>query len=231
MPEQLTPVIREEEYLAAIAGQDVTPPDPATRREEWLDAIADNVASLASDLSTAEGEIDDLQDIAPTPAAGDSGKVLTAGADGTGSWQASVAPVPEAADSGKVLTAGADGTASWQTAGGGGSLQIIKASGECTFTPNSGTGTSDQWEVGIDTSVVDLAAMFANGPVYAAFPRFSNTSPYYDASETSVYMLIPWLDTYYMAMDNNQDTVIGVKKGGTLFNPTVSLWYEHYPQS
>lgn len=70
MPEELTPVIREEEYLAAIAGQDVTPPDPATRKEEWLDAIADH-----------------LDAVAPTPAAEDSGKVLTAGADGTASWQ------------------------------------------------------------------------------------------------------------------------------------------------
>ena len=73
MPEELTPVIREEEYLAAIAGQDVTPPDPATRKEEWLDAIADHVDALDSVL--------------PAPAAADSGKVLTAGADGTASWQ------------------------------------------------------------------------------------------------------------------------------------------------
>lgn len=70
MPEELTPVIREEEYLAAIAGQDVTPPDPATRKEEWLDAIADH-----------------LDAVVPTPAAADSGKVLTAGDDGSASWQ------------------------------------------------------------------------------------------------------------------------------------------------
>ena len=198
MPETISPVTREEDYLAAIAGQDVTPPTPVTRKEEWLDLIAGKVDDLA-------GDIEDLQDVVPTP---------------------------EAADSGKVLTASSDGTASWQTAGGGGgSLQIIHASGECTFTPNTGAGTSDQWEVGIDTSVVDLAAMFATGPVFAAFPKFTSSEPYYDATETSCYMLIPWLDTYYMAMDNNQDTVIGVKKGGTLFSPTVSLWYEHYPQS
>lgn len=61
MPEELTPVIREEDYLAAIAGQDVTPPDPATRKEEWLDAIAER-----------------LDKAAPTPAAADEGKVLTA---------------------------------------------------------------------------------------------------------------------------------------------------------
>lgn len=68
MPEELTPVIREEEYLAAIAGQDVTPPDPATRKEEWLDAIAGNVDALAEQLAEA----------VPTPAAADKGKVLTA---------------------------------------------------------------------------------------------------------------------------------------------------------
>lgn len=87
MPETISPVTREEDYLAAIAGQDVTPPTPVTRKEEWLDLIADKVDDLAGDLSTAEGEIDDLQDIVPTPAADDSGKVLTAGADGTASWQ------------------------------------------------------------------------------------------------------------------------------------------------
>lgn len=114
MPEELTPVIREEEYLAAIACQDVTPPDPATRKEEWLDLIADNVAGLAGDLSTAEGEIDDLQDLVPTP---------------------------EAADSGKVLTAGADGTASWQTAGGGGGGNPVVYVTEDTYTLPDGVSS------------------------------------------------------------------------------------------
>ena len=80
MPDTISPVTREEDYLAAIAGQDVTPPTPVTRKEEWLDLIAGKVDDLA-------GDIKDLQDIVPTPAAGDSGKVLTAEADGTASWQ------------------------------------------------------------------------------------------------------------------------------------------------
>ena len=91
MPDSLSPVTMTEDYYAKIAGQDVTQPDPATREQKWLDAIAGRVDGLAED-------VEDLGDIVPTP---------------------------EAADSGKVLTAGADGTASWQTPSGGGSKPIV----------------------------------------------------------------------------------------------------------
>lgn len=71
MPDEtLTPVIREEEFLAAIAG-DGEMPDPVIRKEEFLAAIGGRV----DDLSDA---VDALEDIVPTPAAVDSGKVLTA---------------------------------------------------------------------------------------------------------------------------------------------------------
>ena len=80
MPDSLSPVTMTEDYYAKIAGQDVTPPDPATREQKWLDAIAGRVDGLAED-------VEDLGDIVPAPAADDSGKVLTAGADGTASWQ------------------------------------------------------------------------------------------------------------------------------------------------
>lgn len=138
MPETISPVTREEDYLAAIAGQDVTPPTPVTRKEEWLDLIADKVDDLAGGLSTAEGEIDDLQDIVPTPAAGDSGKVLTAGADGTGSWADVPKELPASlGTAGQVLTvnAGATGVEWATTSGGGGMLvEIVLDSG--THTPD-----------------------------------------------------------------------------------------------
>lgn len=38
----MKPITREEMYLAKMAGQDVDTPDPVTRREMFLDAIADN---------------------------------------------------------------------------------------------------------------------------------------------------------------------------------------------
>lgn len=98
MPDSLTPVIREEEFLSAIAGES-TMPTPVIRREEFLAEIGNRVDGLA-------GDVEDLADIVPTPAA---------------------------ADSGKVLTAGADGTASWQTASGGGGALIIKGTGTATY--------------------------------------------------------------------------------------------------
>lgn len=202
MPEQLTPVIREEEYLAAIAGREVTPPDPATRKEDWLDAIADNVTSLASNLSTAEGEIDDLQDIAPTPEAADSGKVLTAGADGTGSWQASVTPVPAAADSGKVLKAGADGTASWQTTGDvytisqgltTALLGCVQSAVTAAVTGNdnlaygSDSGQQVSSESDTETAFAAAKAFFNGGSVKLSFPgigvKLSPTTAYWSDSD------------------------------------------------
>ena len=78
--EALTPITREETYLAAIAGEDVTVPDPVTRHEEFLAAIDGHVDSVEQDVT-------DLAEIVPKPAAADEGKVLTAGNDGTASWQ------------------------------------------------------------------------------------------------------------------------------------------------
>ena len=122
MPETISPVTREEDYLAAIAGQDVTPPTPVTRKEEWLDLIADKVDDLA-------GDIEDLQDVVPTPEAADSGKVLTAGADGTATW----ADVPEElpaslGTAGQVLTVNAGATGvEWATpSGGGGGVNLAE---------------------------------------------------------------------------------------------------------
>ena len=150
MPDTISPVTREEDYLAAIAGQDVTPPTPVTRKEEWLDLIAGKVDDLA-------GDIEDLQDVVPTP---------------------------EAADSGKVLTAGADGTASWQTPGGG--IRVIKATGTCTYTPPAEPTDPYYWEVDADISLNDFTTSLSSGdPMFVCFPPFTDTSPYYDYSEST----------------------------------------------
>lgn len=45
--EELTPVTRQEKFLAAAAGSG-TAPDPVTREEKFLKAIADNAASGGS---------------------------------------------------------------------------------------------------------------------------------------------------------------------------------------
>lgn len=78
----ITPSNREEEYLSAIAGDEgASAPVPSNRREEWLRRIARHGESI------------------PT--------------------------VPEAGDSGKVWTAGSDGTAGWETAGGGSDVVVV----------------------------------------------------------------------------------------------------------
>lgn len=80
MPDTIATPTRELAYLGAIAGNNDAPENPASLKEQVLDQIA---------------------------------------------AKASVILVPEAGDSGKVLTAGPDGTASWQTASGGGGGLVI----------------------------------------------------------------------------------------------------------
>lgn len=150
MPEELTPVIREEEYLAAIAGQDVTPPDPATRKEEWLDAIADHQDAIANHLDAID---DHLEAVAPTPAA---------------------------ADSGKVLTAGSDGTASWQNVSGGDGPLIVHATGIGQYSENDGwTVQSDAVTADLQAAV-DWTTGEIHRLVYVQFPAAVTTSPYWN---------------------------------------------------
>lgn len=67
----ITPSNREEEYLSAIAGDEgASAPVPSNRREEWLRRIAKRGEAIPS-----------------VPEAGDSGKVWTAGSDGTAGWE------------------------------------------------------------------------------------------------------------------------------------------------
>ena len=88
MPESLTPITREETYLAAIAGEEVSVPDPICRKEAFLDAIDTHIGSVEGDVSTVSGAVTALQTQIPASTAGDEGKVLTAGsAAGTASWQ------------------------------------------------------------------------------------------------------------------------------------------------
>ena len=88
MPESLTPITREETYLAAIAGEEVSVPDPICRKEEFLDAIDTHIGSVEGDVSNVSGAVTALQTQIPASTAGDEGKVLTAGSTaGTASWQ------------------------------------------------------------------------------------------------------------------------------------------------
>lgn len=143
MPDTISPVTREEDYLAAIAGQDVTPPTPVTRKEEWLDLIAGKVDDLA-------GDIEDLQDVVPTPAA---------------------------ADEGKVLTAGADGTASWQTASGGGGIYHLgyNALDSMADAPD-GSAAADQYE-GYYSGVIQINSTDTVAYFFFPYPDCDQNSP------------------------------------------------------
>lgn len=46
------PITRVETYLAALSGEDVTPPEPTTRIEEWLDKVVDNVDNVQTEKVT-----------------------------------------------------------------------------------------------------------------------------------------------------------------------------------
>ena len=93
LPEE--PITRKEFYLAKAAGQEVETPDPITREEMYLDAIAEGggggSATLVDKTITANGEYDPADDSADgysgvtvnvpnTYAAGDEGKVVSNGA-------------------------------------------------------------------------------------------------------------------------------------------------------
>ena len=205
MPDTISPVTREEDYLAAIAGQDVTPPTPVTRKEEWLDLIAGNVDDLA-------GDIKDLQDVVPTPAAGDSGKVLTAGADGTGSWADAPKELPASlGTAGQVLTVNAGATGvEWATPSGGGGVLVMK----CTGT---GEETADGILVPLDTSIADLmAATSSFTPVFVAIPAYTDTSPYYNyqSGPTAIPLWSPFVPntTFY---EDSVGYVYSLSIGGT----------------
>lgn len=149
MADELTPVIREEEYLAAMAGQDVTPPDPATRKEEWLDAINDRLDAAL--------------------------------------------PTPAAADSGKVLTAGADGSASWQTASGGGGLLIMYGTG--TGVTNQGSVIVPTNVSVADLAAITDASGRITQPIFACVPTIAVASPYYDYESGGYWHMVENITT------------------------------------
>lgn len=92
--ETLIPITREETYLAAIAGEDVTAPSPVIRPEQFLAAINDHVDGLEEDVSGVETAVTALQTQVPASTAEDAGKVLIAGSTaGTASWSEASADV------------------------------------------------------------------------------------------------------------------------------------------
>ena len=88
----LTPITREEYFLARMAGEDVTMPEPITREEEYMKGIAAQIEAGSTELPA-------VTDV-------DEGKILAVNA--SGKWDKADAPteLPEvsASDNGDVLT-------------------------------------------------------------------------------------------------------------------------------
>lgn len=78
---EITPIKRFEHFLDSIAGgSNGEALDPISRIEEFLRRIAERE-------SFQESEINRLSAIVPDPTAADTGKVLTASGEGSGSWE------------------------------------------------------------------------------------------------------------------------------------------------
>lgn len=78
---EITPIKRFEHFLDSIAGgSNGEALDPISRIEEFLRRIAERE-------SFQESEINRLSAIVPDPTSADTGKVLTASGEGTGSWE------------------------------------------------------------------------------------------------------------------------------------------------
>lgn len=110
----------------------------------------------------------------------------------------SIVPTPEAADSGKVLTAGADGTASWQTASGGGtSAVMVYATGVGTYSENDGWAlpinkTAQELYTAWGWPWEGSSHDFTNAaPVYVLIPTADYSSPYYTYEDDYSMVLCP----------------------------------------
>ena len=140
MPESLTPITREETYLAAIAGEEVSTPDPICRKEEFLDAIDTHIGSVEGDVSNVSGAVTALQTQIPASTAGDEGKVLTAGSTA--------------------------GTASWQTPSGGGGIPLVDFT---TYPARTVTVDSEAFDSSVNdlNITVDGETMVLKAGLYA----------------------------------------------------------------
>lgn len=84
-----------------------------THLEEQL--ARTRTSTMGTDLATAESDIDALERIAPSPAAGDVGKILTASSAGEGEWRDAPEEIPAhtAGNAGNVLSVDANGDLEW----------------------------------------------------------------------------------------------------------------------
>ena len=74
----------------------------------------------------------------------------------------------------------------------GGACLVVTATGECTYTPESG-GDPAYWLVGIDKTGAEVMACFKPAtakPVFLLVPQFSNSSPYYTYENDGVMIHI-----------------------------------------
>ena len=210
MPESLTPITREETYLAAIAGEEVSVPDPICRKEEFLDAIDTHIGSVEGDVSNVSGAVTALQTQIPASTAGDEGKVLTAGSTA--------------------------GTASWQTLSGGGevyniSLGLTTALLSCVQTAvgaavaggdnlayGADSGQQPSSESDTETAFAAAKAFFEGGSVKLSFPgigvKLSPTMAYWSDSDPGYELYasiggiipaykIPWVGTGFVQWNLN----------------------------
>lgn len=148
MPESLTPITREETYLAAIAGEEVSTPDPICRKEEFLDAIDTHIGSVEGDVSNVSGAVTALQTQIPASTAGDEGKVLTAGSTA--------------------------GTASWQTPSGGGGVLVVKATGACTLSSGTWSVGVDKTAAEIEAAALTATLAIYAPEFTEESPYYSN---------------------------------------------------------
>ena len=98
-------------------------------------------------------------------------------------------PTPTEDDNGKVLTAGADGTASWQTASGGGGGVVIKFTGTATYSAQDASWECGVDKTAAEIEACFSASTAA--PLYLLLPDLTTDSPYYDYSLPTANKLLP----------------------------------------
>ena len=100
-------------------------------------------------------------------------------------------PTPTEDDNGKVLTAGADGTASWQTAASGGdNVLMVHAMGTGTYDGNGHWTIASDVSVADMQSAINWDTGVISKLVYVQFPAGLTTDPYWNYTGGSAMVLM-----------------------------------------